>query len=282
MSVAVDFGAPRAPRPAWFPDAARLLADVPASRVLAWAVATFGSDLSVACSMQDTVLVDLAVRADPDVEVVFLDTGFHFAETLDTARRVQARYRLNLVTLRSDGDAATYLTDGTTACCEARKVAPLERHLAERGAWVTGLRRAESTSRAGAATLEWDADRGVVEDQPHRHLERRRRRPLHRRARHHRESLAGKGFRIHRLRALHPAGRRAQWPVGRQRPARVRAAPRQPEGVSPVAFSFPIALEVTGRRCAVFGSGPVARARVAALIEAGRSRDGHRPSLRGR
>ena len=166
MSVAVDFGAPPAPRPAWFPAAARLLADAPASRVLAWAVATFGSDLSVACSMQDAVLVDLAVRADPDVEVVFLDTGFHFAETLDTARRVQDRYRLNLVTLRPDGDAATYLTNGTAACCEARKVAPLERHLAERGAWVTGLRRAESTSRAGATTLEWDAARGVVKINP--------------------------------------------------------------------------------------------------------------------
>ena len=166
MSVAVDFGAKPAPQPAWFPVAARLLADAPAHKVLAWAVATFGSDLSVACSMQDAVLVDLAVRADPDVEVVFLDTGFHFAETLETARRVQERYRLNLVTLRPDGDAAIYLTDGTTACCEARKVAPLERHLAERGAWVTGLRRAESTSRAGAATLEWDSARGVVKINP--------------------------------------------------------------------------------------------------------------------
>lgn len=166
MSVAVEFGAPPAPRPAWFPAAARLLADAPAQRVLAWAVATFGSDLSVACSMQDAVLVDLALQADPGVEVVFLDTGFHFAETLATARRVQERYDLNLVTLRPDDASAVYLTDGTAACCEARKVAPLERHLAERGAWVTGLRRAESPSRAGAATLEWDAARGVVKVNP--------------------------------------------------------------------------------------------------------------------
>jgi phosphoadenosine phosphosulfate reductase len=166
LSVAVDFGAQPAPRPAWFPAAARLLADAPAHKVLAWAVATFGSDLSVACSMQDAVLVDLAVRADPAVEVVFLDTGFHFAETLETARRMQDRYRLNLVTLRPDDDAAVYLVDGTAACCEARKVAPLERHLANRAAWVTGLRRAESTSRAGAATLEWDAARGVVKVNP--------------------------------------------------------------------------------------------------------------------
>jgi phosphoadenosine phosphosulfate reductase len=167
VSVApVDFGAPPAPRPAWFAAAARLLADAPAGKVLGWAVATFGTDLTVASSMQDGVLVDLAVRADPDVEVVFLDTGFHFAETLETARRIQARYGLNLVTLRPDDDAPTFRTRGTDACCDARKVDPLERHLAKRAAWVTGLRRAESPSRAGSSTLEWDAARGIVKINP--------------------------------------------------------------------------------------------------------------------
>jgi len=166
VSVAVDFGAPPAPRPAWFPTAARLLADAPASKVLTWAVATFGPNLTVACSMQDAVLVDLAVQVDPGVEVVFLDTGFHFPETLETARRIEARYGLHLLTLHPDPDAATYRTDGAEACCGARKVAPLERHLAHRAAWVTGLRRAEAPSRAGAATLEWDAARGVVKVNP--------------------------------------------------------------------------------------------------------------------
>jgi phosphoadenosine phosphosulfate reductase len=167
VSVApVEFGAPPAARPAWFPAAAARLAHASAAEVLAWAVVSFGSDLTVACSMQDAVLVDLAVQADPRVEVVFLDTGFHFAETLETARRVRARYDLNLVTLRPDPDAAVYRTGGTDACCEARKVAPLERHLAGRAAWVTGVRRAESPSRAGAATVEWDAARGVVKVNP--------------------------------------------------------------------------------------------------------------------
>ncbi|HEV3364729.1 MAG TPA: phosphoadenylyl-sulfate reductase [Acidimicrobiia bacterium] len=167
MSVApVDFGAPPVPRPAWFPAAARRFADAPAGEVLAWAVRTFGSDLTVASSMQDGVLVDLAVRADPDVEVVFIDTGFHFAETLETARRLQAHYRLNLVTLRPEDGAPTFRTMGTEACCSARKVDPLEQYLAERAAWITGLRRAESPSRAGAATLEWDAARGLVKINP--------------------------------------------------------------------------------------------------------------------
>lgn len=152
--------------PLWLPAAAAKFADAPAADVLAWAVETFGSDLSVACSMQDGVLVDLAVRADPGVEVVFVDTGFHFAETLETARRLQARYDLNLVTLRPGTGAAEHRVDGTDACCEARKVAALDRHLAGRAAWVSGLRRAESPSRAGAATVEWDRGRGLVKINP--------------------------------------------------------------------------------------------------------------------
>jgi len=167
VSVApLDFGAPVAPRPAWLPAVAAELADAPAADVLAWAVTTFGAALTVACSMQDAVLVDLAVRADPGVEVAFLDTGFHFPETLETARRLQARYRLKLVTLRPEPGAASFRANGTEACCAARKVGPLDRHLAGRAAWVTGLRRAESPSRAGAATLEWDAGRGLVKVNP--------------------------------------------------------------------------------------------------------------------
>jgi len=167
VSVApLALDAPVAAPPAWLPAAAARLAGAPAADVLAWAVAAFGAGLTVACSMQDGVLVDLAVRADPAVEVVFLDTGFHFPETLETARRLQARYRLNLVTLHPDREAAVFRRDGTEACCEARKVAPLDRHLAGRAAWVTGLRRTESPSRAGAATVEWDAGRGMAKVNP--------------------------------------------------------------------------------------------------------------------
>lgn len=56
------------------------------SRVIQWAVDTFGSRLALATSFSDTLLVDLALGVDPDIEVVFLDTGFHFAETLDVLR----------------------------------------------------------------------------------------------------------------------------------------------------------------------------------------------------
>ena len=159
--VPVEFAGPAPRRPAWFPAAARRLADAPAAEVLAWAVATFGSDLTVASSMQDGVLIDLAVRADPDVEVVFLDTGFHFAETLETARRMEARYGLNLVTLRPADGAPTYRTDGTEACCDARKVDPLAEHLATRRAWVTGLRRTVDEDRGAKPRVVHEVMRGA-------------------------------------------------------------------------------------------------------------------------
>jgi phosphoadenosine phosphosulfate reductase len=165
-AVPVDLGAPAARPPLWLPAAEAKFADAPAADVLAWAVDTFGSELTVACSMQDGVLVDLAVTADPGVEVVFLDTGFHFGETLTTAQRMKARYDLNLVTLRPRVGADSYDVDGTDACCAARKVAPLERHLERRAAWVTGLRRAESPTRSAAGSVEWDSARQMVKINP--------------------------------------------------------------------------------------------------------------------
>jgi phosphoadenosine phosphosulfate reductase len=138
----------------------------PAESILAYAIGRFSPHLAVACSMQDAVVVDLAVRLEPNIEVFFLDTGFHFPETLETARRLQARYDLNLVALRPEEGSAVYHRDGLDACCAARKVAPMERYLATKAAWVSGLRRDETPARAGARALEWDAARGLVKVNP--------------------------------------------------------------------------------------------------------------------
>jgi phosphoadenosine phosphosulfate reductase len=146
--------------------AAQKLNGAPAQEVVAWAVETFFPDIAVACSMQDGVVVDLAVRVEPRVEVCFLDTGFHFPETLATSRRLQERYRLNLVELKPPDKAAVFALDGNEACCMARKVLPLERYLAGKRAWITGLRRAQSPSRAQAQAVEWDAGRRLVKVNP--------------------------------------------------------------------------------------------------------------------
>ncbi|MDQ1515569.1 MAG: phosphoadenosine phosphosulfate reductase [Actinomycetota bacterium] len=138
----------------------------PAAEILGWALAEFSPRLAVACSMQDAVVVDLAVRLDPTVEVFFLDTGFHFAETYRTAARLERRYALNLVRLVPDAGPAVYDRDGAEACCAARKLAPMARYLAGKQAWVTGLRRAESSTRGGARAVEWDARHGLVKVNP--------------------------------------------------------------------------------------------------------------------
>ena len=132
-----------------------------APRAIEWALDTFGRRIAVAASMNDTVLVHLATSIDPDIEVVFLDTGFHFPETLVTVRRAQAKYGLNLRVERADAAAPDLFAAGTDACCAARKVALLDRALVGKDAWLTGVRRAESAARTHTPIVSYDK-RGLV------------------------------------------------------------------------------------------------------------------------
>ncbi len=137
----------------------------PASKVIAWAVERFGGDLTLACSFQDVVLVDLAVGVDPGIEVLFLDTGFHFPETLAFVEAVRSRYDLNLRVL-TPGPEAEQWPCGTERCCELRKVAPLDAALTGRSAWLTGLKRVDAATRAAAPIVSWDEARGLVKINP--------------------------------------------------------------------------------------------------------------------
>ena len=137
----------------------------PAGKVIGWATQRFGPRLSLACSFQDCVIVDLAVAVDPGIEVLFLDTGFHFPETLDYVETVRARYDLNLRVLHPGPEAEAWPC-GTARCCELRKVAPLNRALEERAAWLTGLKRADAPTRAAAPIVAWEAERRLVKINP--------------------------------------------------------------------------------------------------------------------
>ena len=137
-----------------------------AEEILRWAVTAYFPAITVACSMQDTVVVDLAWRVEPRIEVFFLETGFHFPETLETAERVRQRYALPLVAVTPVANPAVYSADGMEACCRDRKVRPMNEHLRTKRAYVTGLRRAESPTRAGTRAVEWDAERGLVKINP--------------------------------------------------------------------------------------------------------------------
>jgi len=154
----------------WTPsDAAAMSADFEGchpGEVIRWAVDEFGSRLSLSASFADTLLIDLAVAVEPDIEVVFIDTGFHFAETLATVRQAMARYSLNLTVLRPAATAADIWNHGSDTCCGSRKVAPLERHLvANADAWMSGLRRDDSAQRADAPIVGLDL-RGLVKINP--------------------------------------------------------------------------------------------------------------------
>jgi phosphoadenosine phosphosulfate reductase len=132
-----------------------------AADVVEWAIGTYGPRISLAASMADTILIDIATKVDPDIEVIFLDTGFHFAETLQTLRRAQARYGLNVRVERPTPGANDLFAVGTDSCCAVRKVALLDRALADKDAWLTGLRRAESPSRAHTPIVGLDS-RGLI------------------------------------------------------------------------------------------------------------------------
>lgn len=158
----------RIPDLAELADASRELEHAPASRAVAWAHERFGDSMVLAASFQDCVLIDVAVQAVPDIEVVFLDTGYHFAETLWYVDQVRRRYDLNLnvatpapeVTL---DDRWQYDTDG---CCALRKVEPLKRALEGKAGWLSGLRRAETAARANAPIVSWDIRNGLVKVNP--------------------------------------------------------------------------------------------------------------------
>ncbi len=136
--------------------------------------------------MTDAVLIDLAVKVDPGIEVVFIDTGYHFPETLETVEEVRRRYGLNLRMMTvARHDEALWKVDPEN-CCSAVKVGQLDRALAGKAAWMSGLRRAEADTR-GQGADRGPRPAGPDQGQPDRHVERRRRRGLHRRPRRPRE-----------------------------------------------------------------------------------------------
>jgi phosphoadenosine phosphosulfate reductase len=150
------------------------LADASAEEALAWTARTFGESWIVASNMQDAVLIDLATKVKPDVEVMFLETGYHFAETIGTRDAVDLVYPgvhiVNAAAEQSvaDQEAEFGLLNKTdpTRCCQLRKVVPLQRTLKNYDAWVTGVRRVDAPTRANTPIVTWDERNGLVKVNP--------------------------------------------------------------------------------------------------------------------
>jgi phosphoadenosine phosphosulfate reductase len=146
--------------------AGRALATAHPADVIAWAARTYGERFAIASSMETGVLAHLASTVAPGVDVLFLDTGYHFAETIGTRDAIAAVYDVTVVTITNDEpDDRRYERD-VDACCQARKVDPLDRALAPYLAWASGVRRDESAARSLTPVVGWDAKRGKVKVNP--------------------------------------------------------------------------------------------------------------------
>ncbi len=138
---------------------------LPATEIIRWAVDSFAPHLSLSTSMNDAVLIDLASKVDPSIEVVFIDTGYHFPETLETVETVRRRYGLNLrIMTVPHHDEELWRVDPEN-CCSAVKVGQLDRALAGKAAWMSGLRRDEAATRGQAPIVARDL-RGLVKVNP--------------------------------------------------------------------------------------------------------------------
>ncbi len=150
------------------------LEGAPAQEVIAWAVEQFGDRFAIASSMGDGLLAHLAASVAPGAHVLFLDTGYHFAETLGTRDAVATTYDVTVRTVlplltvaqQDLSHGAELWRRDPALCCQRRKVDPLARALEPYDAWASGIRREESASRRGAGVVEWDAKRRMVKVNP--------------------------------------------------------------------------------------------------------------------
>lgn len=154
--------------------AGRDLETASAEEILRWAVDRFGDRFAIASSMGDGLLAHIAGSVGPAIDILFLDTGYHFAETIGTRDAVASSYAVNVRTIlpvltvgQQDAQHGPQLWNrDPMACCAMRKVEPLDRALEPYLAWGSGIRRDEALSRRGTRVVEWDAKRSKVKVNP--------------------------------------------------------------------------------------------------------------------
>jgi phosphoadenosine phosphosulfate reductase len=149
-------------------------ADASADDVLAWVAEEFGYRTAVACSMADAVLPHVVQKHLPWVDTLFLETGYHFPETVGTRDAVETTMQLTIVDVtptrtveEQDAEFGKDLFARDPAlCCQMRKVEPLAAQLENYEVWITGVRREDSFLRAGTPLVEWDDKNGMVKINP--------------------------------------------------------------------------------------------------------------------
>jgi phosphoadenosine phosphosulfate reductase len=146
-----------------------------AEAVIAWVAKHFGVEsIAVACSMADSVLPAIVAKQIPDVEVLFLETGYHFAETHATRDEVARALPVKILDVKPKQTVAEqdaqygeklYQRD-PNLCCQLRKVDPLNNVLKSFELWFTGVRRDEAETRTYTELVQWDEKNGLVKVNP--------------------------------------------------------------------------------------------------------------------
>lgn len=151
------------------------LAEATTEEAIRWAVEQFGDDLIVASNMQDAVLIDVVAAIKSDIDVLFLETGYHFTETLGVRDAVTTVYpdvrivdaQAEQTVAEQDAAYGPKLHDrDPTQCCHLRKVVPLRNTLADYSCWITGVRRVDAPTRANTPIVTWDDRNGLVKVNP--------------------------------------------------------------------------------------------------------------------
>lgn len=151
------------------------LEDASAAEVVAWATATFGANVALACSFQkeESVLLEYLFAADAKARAFALDTDLLFPETYDLLTTVESRYATTIERWRGPSLAEQAAEHGDelwkrnpSQCCAIRKIGPLKEGLSGLDAWITGIRRDQSPARATAKKVEWDEQFGLVKVNP--------------------------------------------------------------------------------------------------------------------
>ena len=145
-------------------------------QVLSWAFKRFGHDIAIssAFGVEGMVIIDMASRFYPGFRLFTLDTEFLFPETYNLMDRMEERYQVKIERVCSldspEQQANNYgpalWSRNPDLCCELRKVEPLRRKLTEFSAWITSIRRDQTSFRANAQKIEWDHKFGLLKINP--------------------------------------------------------------------------------------------------------------------
>ncbi|PKQ26743.1 MAG: phosphoadenylyl-sulfate reductase [Actinobacteria bacterium HGW-Actinobacteria-4] len=150
------------------------LENASAEQIADWAVATFGDRLTVAASMQDTILPHMFSTRLKGVDVLFLETGYHFPETIATRDEAAKQFPITVINAMPRQSVAEQDAEfgkdlfarDPNLCCFMRKVDPLARALTKYEAWVTGARRVDAVTRSEMPVVSWDEGHGLVKINP--------------------------------------------------------------------------------------------------------------------